>query len=266
MIHLLSVLVPVALAAGVSPMMFSEQLLLLGTSDGRRAGRRYLAGTATVLAVLIAAVVTLGGSLALPHAPTLSAGLDVVLGLTLLAVAVLVHLRRPRPRRRKNTRGSQAAFGFGVFSMATNFTTLPLVIRSQEHCIQRGVGVLAGHRGAHPARRGLPPRLAPAGHRPAARGAPNPRLHLTGAREARQDDHGCGAGDRRCPAHRKRRVGDGLAGALLRTCGAHRSGVRPYTSRPRVRSQSGTTTHNTRSRAAIARAAHAPTDPPKTRR
>lgn len=141
MIHLLSVLVPVALAAGVSPMMFSEQLLLLGTSDGRRAGRRYLAGTATVLAVLIAAVVTLGGSLALPHAPTLSAGLDVVLGLTLLAVAVLVHLRRPRPRRRKNTRGSQAAFGFGVFSMATNFTTLPLVVAAAKNIASSGVSV-----------------------------------------------------------------------------------------------------------------------------
>src|SRR4249919_1312962 len=47
--HLLLVLVPLGLAAGVSPVMLTEQTVLLAGPGGTRTGWAYAAGTATVL-------------------------------------------------------------------------------------------------------------------------------------------------------------------------------------------------------------------------
>lgn len=132
MLHLLLVLVPLGLAASVSPVMLTEQTVLLAVPGGRRAGLLYAAGAATVLVLLVAAVLVMGRSLSLPTAPHLDATLDLVVGGALVALALAVHLVPARERQpsRRGTRqlGPAAALGFGVFSMGTNVTTLALVV------------------------------------------------------------------------------------------------------------------------------------------
>lgn len=132
MLHLLLVLVPLGLAASVSPVMLTEQTVLLAVPGGRRAGLLYAAGAATVLVLLVAAVLVMGRSLSLPTAPHLDATLDLVVGGALVALALAVHLFPARERQpaRRGTRqlGPAAALGFGVFSMGTNVTTLALVV------------------------------------------------------------------------------------------------------------------------------------------
>jgi threonine/homoserine/homoserine lactone efflux protein len=131
-LHLLLVLLPLGLAAAVSPVMLTEQTVLLATPDGRRTGLLYATGTVVVLTLLVGGVVLLGQSLSLPAAPHLDAALDLLLGALLCAIALMLHLwRRSDPSTsRQHTRkrmSPPAAFGFGVFSMATNVTTLALV-------------------------------------------------------------------------------------------------------------------------------------------
>lgn len=132
MLHLLVVLLPLALAAAVSPVMLTEQAVILSAPDGRRPAWLYAAGTAAVLSALVGVVVTAGQSLSLPQAPRLDASLDLVVGLVLLALAlVLWGWKRDRPARAKPPRDEMSlsrAFGFGAVSMATNVTSLALVV------------------------------------------------------------------------------------------------------------------------------------------
>jgi len=131
-LHLLLVLVPLGLAASVSPVMLTEQTVLLAVPGRRRAGLLYAAGAATVLVLLVAAVLVMGRSLSLPTAPHLDATLDLVVGGALVALALAVYLvpaRERQPSRRGARQlGPVAALGFGVFSMGTNVTTLALVV------------------------------------------------------------------------------------------------------------------------------------------
>ena len=62
------VLVPLGLASSVSPVMLTEQTVLLATPEGRRTGVLYAAGTATVLVLLVGGIVLVGQSLSLPAA------------------------------------------------------------------------------------------------------------------------------------------------------------------------------------------------------
>ncbi|WP_030483508.1 GAP family protein [Nocardioides aequoreus] len=132
MLHLLAVVLPLALAAAVSPVMLTEQAVILAAPGGRRLAWRYAAGTAVVLSALVGVVVTAGQSLSLPQAPRLNASLDLAVGAALLLLAlVLWRLQRERPPRAKPPRERMSpsrAFGFGAFSMATNVTSLALVV------------------------------------------------------------------------------------------------------------------------------------------
>jgi len=128
-VTLLLGLLPLALAAAVSPVMLTEQAVLLSGPGGRRAAWSYAAGTASVLGVLVAVVVTVGQSLSLPQAPRLSASLDLLVGAALVGLAALLRAgRRTRPARPTKNRSPLGAYGFGVFSMATNVTSLALVV------------------------------------------------------------------------------------------------------------------------------------------
>lgn len=119
-------------------MMLTEQTMLMAGSGGRRAANHYAAGAAITLLVIIVALVFFGRAISLPTEPSLSATVDVVLGIGLLLVAVGIRYlgrhRPPHPRpehgRRMPRLGDrpEAAFPFGIFSMATNFTTLALVM------------------------------------------------------------------------------------------------------------------------------------------
>ena len=151
MLHLLFVLVPLGLASSVSPVMLTEQTVLLATPGGLRTGRLYAAGTATVLVVLVGGIVLLGQSLALPAAPHLDASLDLVVGGLLVALALVLrrcwNTERSAQQRVRQRMSWPAAYAFGVFSMATNITTLALVVPASKEIAASPVagweGVLA---------------------------------------------------------------------------------------------------------------------------
>lgn len=143
MIAALSLLLPLSLGGALSPMMLTEQTVLLGTG-GRRAANRYALGAVLTLLAIVILLVFFGHVIALPTEPKLSATFDIVLGLGLLALGGLIYYLGEHPLRRvsgKREIGAasetkrwsldgrpEAAFPFGVFSMATNFTTLALVV------------------------------------------------------------------------------------------------------------------------------------------
>jgi Sap, sulfolipid-1-addressing protein len=150
----LSLLLPLSLGGAVSPMMLTEQTVLLGTG-GRRAATHYAAGAVLTLAVFVAVLVFLGHAIELPTEPTLSASLDLVLGAGLIVIGLAIHylgdhpLPRPKPQRPSNGKprfsmagNPEAAFPFGIFSMATNFTTLALVVVAAKEIAATDVGMI----------------------------------------------------------------------------------------------------------------------------
>ena len=133
MLAALTLVLPLGLAGAVSPLLLTEQTVLLAGPDGRRAGLRFAAGVVATLLLVVAAVLLFGAAVSLPHEPRLDASLDLVLGVALVALAVLVGLWRRSSREGHSDHGrrhasARAAFPFGVFSMATNFTTLALIV------------------------------------------------------------------------------------------------------------------------------------------
>jgi hypothetical protein len=134
----LAVVVPLGLGGAVSPVMLTEQTVLLAGPDGGSAGLRYAAGVVLTTFVIVVAIVLFGRAISLPTEPHLDASLDLVVAVVLIFVAVLVLVlgrRRSGPPSHKgsddppasDSRRARAAFPFGVFSMATNFTTLALI-------------------------------------------------------------------------------------------------------------------------------------------
>ncbi|MBM9460853.1 GAP family protein [Nocardioides sp. zg-536] len=125
-------MMPLALAGGVSPVMFTEQTVLLAGRNGRRVAGSYALGVGATALVILSALVFFGRSIALPEQPRLSASLDVFLGCALVLIAAVLHYRRPRTKDPASSRprgfGPVHALGFGVFSMATNFTTLAVMV------------------------------------------------------------------------------------------------------------------------------------------
>src|SRR3954449_8390832 len=81
------VVAPLGLAGALSPVMLTEQTVILAGRDGRRAGLRYAAGVMLTSVAVVLAILLFGDSIALPRRPHLDASLDIVLGLVLLGVA-----------------------------------------------------------------------------------------------------------------------------------------------------------------------------------
>lgn len=128
-------ILPLGLGGSVSPVMLTEQTLLLAGPDGRRAGMHYAVGAALTLLLVVLAVVLFGAALSLPSEPRLDASLDLALGAILVVLGglgyawVRSHARVGHDEGpSKKSRRRRAAFPFGAFSMATNFTTLALVL------------------------------------------------------------------------------------------------------------------------------------------
>jgi hypothetical protein len=142
----LIVVAPLGLAGAVSPVMLSEQTVILAGHDGRRAASRYAAGVVLTALAAVLAVLAFGHSVALPRRPHLDASLDLLLGGVLLALAGGIRaLRRHRAgddaTPRAHSRRTQAAFPFGVFSMATNVTTLALLVPAAKEIATAGVTI-----------------------------------------------------------------------------------------------------------------------------
>jgi len=144
----LALVLPLGLGGAISPVMLTEQTVLLAGAGGIRAGTFYAVGVLGTLLVIVGAIVLFGQAISLPTEPRLDASLDLVVGGVLLAVAAVVAaLGRRRPSQsahhehRSLTGG--AALPFGVFSMATNFTTLALVVPAAKE-ISSTEGALPG--------------------------------------------------------------------------------------------------------------------------
>lgn len=131
MLQVLALIIPLGLAGAVSPMLLTEQTLML--TRGRREGFAFAAAAATVLIVFICALVLFGRSIHLPKEPHLSASLDIALGALLMLLAARIHSRRSTaadddaPSEPKST-GLKGVIVFGCIAMTTNFTTLALMI------------------------------------------------------------------------------------------------------------------------------------------
>ena len=154
MLAALAVVIPLGLGGAVSPVMLTEQTVLLSGPDGGRAGVRYAAGVILTTFVIVVAIVLFGRAISLPTEPHLDATLDLVLGLVLVNVAVLVVVSGRRrggsPSRQgrddpgaSGSRPARGAFAFGAFSMATNVTTLALIAPAAKE-ISRSDGEIAG--------------------------------------------------------------------------------------------------------------------------
>jgi hypothetical protein len=148
MLAALAVVLPLGLGGAVSPVMLTEQTVLLAGPGGVGAGTRFAVGVIGTLVVVVGAIVLFGRAISLPTEPRLDASLDLVVGGALLAVAaVVVALGRRRgsrdAHRERGSLGDWAALPFGVFSMATNVTTLALVVPAAKE-ISSTEGGLAG--------------------------------------------------------------------------------------------------------------------------
>ena len=145
MLQVLAFIIPFGLAGAVSPVMLTEATLILAGANGRRAGWGYASGAVLTLLVFVSVLVLLGRGISLPTEPHLDATLDIVIGGALLGFAVILRRRPPRPHteRAPRERNPRRALGFGVFSMATNLTTLALVTPAAKEIAASGL-VLAG--------------------------------------------------------------------------------------------------------------------------
>lgn len=148
----LALVLPLGLGGAVSPVMLTEQTVLLAGPGGVRAGARFAIGAILALTLIVIAIVLFGRAISLPTDPRLDATLDLVLGVILLVAAIVVFAlgrRRPGPeahagehgRRAGVSREERAALPFGVFAMATNFTTLALIVPAAKEVSSAGVGV-----------------------------------------------------------------------------------------------------------------------------
>lgn len=137
MIPLLGTVLPLALLGAVSPLIFVTVSTLLA-GRGRGAALRYALGAALVLALVVALGAGLlgAGLTSLVERELASRVVDGVLGVLLLGYAVLQarsvrrdeHAPHPAPGSRDGD-----PFPLGVTAMATNFTTLPLLLSAGQH-------------------------------------------------------------------------------------------------------------------------------------
>ena len=154
MLATLAVIIPLGLGGAVSPVMLTEQTVLLVGPNGATAGLRYAAGVVLTTSVIVVAIERFGRAISLPTKPHLDATLDLVLGLVLVNLAVLVVVsgrrRSGSPSRKggddrdaSGSRQARAAFAFGVFAMATNFTTLALLAPAAKEISRADVEIAA---------------------------------------------------------------------------------------------------------------------------
>lgn len=143
MIGTLLLILPFGVVGALSPMMFTEQTLILTTRHGKRAATAYALAAIAVLMVVASALVLLGRSIDLPNDPSLSAWLELFVGVALLVAALVVHRRGDRStgrheRKPPKTIGVGGAFLFGGFSMLTNYKALALMLPAAKIIVTSG--------------------------------------------------------------------------------------------------------------------------------
>jgi threonine/homoserine/homoserine lactone efflux protein len=127
---LLSDIVPLALAAAISPVIFLLQLTTLTGSRPIARGSALTAGAATAL-IVVSTIGVLVGDTGFSTRDTLQAAINIAFGALLMAVGLRALLRPPKPKepkasaRKPSVRGSYLA---GIGGMASNITTFALYI------------------------------------------------------------------------------------------------------------------------------------------
>lgn len=145
MIQLLAFVIPLGLAGAISPVLLTEQTVVLASPNGRRTARFFAAGAMITLFAFVCVLILFGRSIELPKTPHLNATLDVVIGALLLALATFLQVRKPKDKVEKPPRGemdARAAYIFGTVSMATNFTTLALIVPASKEIAASHVDLL----------------------------------------------------------------------------------------------------------------------------
>lgn len=147
MITTFLLILPYGLIGALSPMMFTEQTLILASRRGKKSASAYAVGAILTLFVFATGLVLAGRAIQLPDDPSLSAGLDLLIGVVMLIAAGLVHRHRDRPNspaKAKRVPSSDriwALFGFGVFSMATNFKAIALMVPAAKIIATQGAAL-----------------------------------------------------------------------------------------------------------------------------
>jgi threonine/homoserine/homoserine lactone efflux protein len=126
-VHLLSLTVPLALAAAVSPVPLLVQVTTLAGARPRARGLAFSAGTAVPLLAIAGGALGAGISLPSSWKHTARPALDLALSGALIAVAAFTWLRKQREKPpRAAGLGLGPSFGLGLALMATNGFTLVL--------------------------------------------------------------------------------------------------------------------------------------------
>jgi threonine/homoserine/homoserine lactone efflux protein len=147
MSSLLAEVVPLALAAAISPVIF---LLQLNTLTGPRPitrGAALMAGAAIVLIIGSTLGVLVGGT-GFSDRPTLQAVINIAFGVLLIAVGLRAILRPPKPKQADpdaKPAGIGRSFLAGMGGMASNVTTFALYIPAL--ALIAGSGLPLGQRG-----------------------------------------------------------------------------------------------------------------------
>ena len=143
MLGLLLQVLPLAIAAAVSPTVFAAAVLILSSPyHPKTKAMAMLAGGAVPFIVIGLGLIRLFQRLQvrLPpfRIPVLSARLDIAFGLVLIAVAIRLLLKMPTVAERGSSQAAGAArspdahvlrfFAFGVWSMGTDLTTIALFV------------------------------------------------------------------------------------------------------------------------------------------
>lgn len=133
--HVLALIIPFGLAGAVSPVMLTEQTVVLAGPGGRRAAVGYAAGAILALTAYVCLLLAFGRSINLPKDPHLDAILDVVVGAALVVTALVLRHRgrraaapQPGADHPHRTMTPVQSVGFGIVAMATNVSTLALVV------------------------------------------------------------------------------------------------------------------------------------------
>jgi cytochrome c biogenesis protein CcdA len=127
---LLSEIVPLALGAAISPVIFLLQLTTLTGPRPIARGSALTAGAATAL-IVVSTIGVLVGDTGFSTSDTLQAAINIAFGALLIAVGLRALLRPPKPKPPKaDARGPSVRGSFlaGVGGMASNLTTFALYI------------------------------------------------------------------------------------------------------------------------------------------
>src|SRR5262245_26278176 len=144
---LLGDIIPMALAAAISPVIL---LLQLNTLTGKRPlarGAAVTAGAAGVLIIVSSVGVALGGT-GFSTDDWLQAAIKIAFGVLLFAIGLRALVRPPKPKKTKPDTGSASigrAFAAGSGAMASNLTTFALYIPALALIAGSGLGL--GERG-----------------------------------------------------------------------------------------------------------------------